>query len=315
MPYNNAVETVSVGDRSSSWRYLVRIVDVAETLRLVVDVHVDCVVERLVGAGVGVVDQRDHAVRRQWLVTTGGELDPEGVDERAVLLVADLPVVEDLCVQSVVGGDRPERDRCRDRVRIGVVVEDDRQRPLRLAEDLDELLGLVGEFARLQRTECGVRDHLVWVDHHVCTQLDELVLAHRIVRPDDDVLFAPRVPDRLDGRLVRVDVAREDQHDLLVGDRLGNVRLCDVLLTRVQILVAQRLDPVLVSVEDHNVLAGLCEVVGDRVADAPTAQYRVGGHRRHRDACAHTVSCGPRSHLKPPVATACVRSLSDRRRL
>jgi len=73
-----------------------------------------------------------------------------------------------------------------------------------------------------------------------------------------------------------LDIGGQHQQDVAVGDRLGDRGLADVLYRRVEILIAQGLNPVGVLIEDEHVVVRLGEILGDGVADAATAKDRVG---------------------------------------
>jgi len=93
-------------------------------------------------------------------------------------------------------------------------------------------------------------------------------------------VVATGVAHRRDGRLVRLDVTRQDQHDVPVVDRLDHVRVGDILHAGVEVLVAERLDPALVAIEDEHVLAAAGQVLRDGVPDAPATEDRVSRSRR-----------------------------------
>ena len=236
------------------------------------------------------VDQREAVVGVELDGVAREQVDPDEVDERAILLMANLAVIEDIGVDPAGLGDRLERDRARDRVRARVVVREDREPVFRTVEDVGEATGLVFEFASFERPERGVGDHLRGVDDGVRARLAEFVGRHGVRRPGDDELLAAVVADVLNRGAVRLDVRREDQEDVAVGDRLGDRLVADVRGLGVQVLVTKRLDAAVVDVDDEDVLALVHEVLGDGVADAPTAEDRVGRHRGHRDAGAHCLS-------------------------
>jgi len=104
-----------------------------------------------------------------------------------------------------------------------------------------------------------------------------LLLGDRIRRPDDDILVAAAVPDRRDGGLARLDVRGQHEDDIPVVDGVGDRGLADVLDLRVEVLIAQRLDPAVVLIEDEHVVALLGQRFGDGVADAAAAENRVRG--------------------------------------
>jgi len=236
-----------------------------------VDVEVDAVVGRL-----REVDRGDRLV----LGEVGGlrprhEVDAEEVDERAVLLVAHVAGVEDVRLDAERVGDGLERRGRRDRVGLRVVVRQDRHPAAAPFEDLRELAGHVLQLAGFERLERAVGDHRGGVDHHVGAAVTEFVLADGVGGAGDDVVVAADVANRRDGRLVRLHVAGEHQHDVAVGELVDDVGVGDVLHPGVEVLIAERLDATLVAVEDKHVFAATRQLFGDRVPDAATAEDRV----------------------------------------
>jgi len=101
-------------------------------------------------------------------------------------------------------------------------------------------------------------------------------LADGIGGTDNDVLIATGLSDRRDRRLVGLDIGGQHQQDIAVGDRLGDRGLADVLYRRIEILIAQGLNPVGVLIEDEHVVVRLGEILSNCVADTATAEDRVG---------------------------------------
>jgi len=106
--------------------------------------------------------------------------------------------------------------------------------------------------------------------------IPELLLGYGVGGPNDDVLIAAAVTDRRDGGLAGLDIRREDENDIPVGDDLRDIGIADVLDLSVEILIPQGLDTAFVLVEDEHVVALVVQLFGDRVADAATAKNRIG---------------------------------------
>jgi len=87
-----------------------------------------------------VIDQGHGVVDRVILdLVPLDEVDPEQIDERSVLLVADVPEIDDIGFDVEMLGDRLQRRCTGDRVRIRAVLSDDRQPRRCLLDDLREL--------------------------------------------------------------------------------------------------------------------------------------------------------------------------------
>ncbi len=146
------------------------------------------------------------------------------------------------------------------------------------------------EFAGFEGAECGVGDDLGRVDDDVCAEFAEFLARHGVARAGDDVLLVVPRPDVLHRLLVRLDVGCEDEDHVPVGDEFRGTGVDDVRVLGVQVLVAERLHPGFVLVEDENVLAPFDQLLGDRVPDASAPENRV---------CRHRGDGGPTTHVRP----------------
>jgi len=194
-----------------------------------------------------VIDQGHGVVDRVILdLVPLDEVDPEQIDERSVLLVADVPEIDDIGFDVEMLGDRLQRRCTGDRVRIRAVLSDDRQPRRCLLDDLRELPRIVLEFARLEGAQGGFGDDRGGVDDDVGPEFGEFVAGDGIACAGDDELVAVALADVFDGALVGLDVRGEDEDDIAVGNEVGDAGFPDVGRPGVQVLVTERFDAALV---------------------------------------------------------------------
>ncbi len=231
--------------------------------------------ELVVRAGRGRVDQGDVVALAKDLRGEPLHLDLEEVDERPVLLVPDVSLVEDAAVQLVVAcvaGDHRERHGARYRVRVGVQMGDDAERPLPGGKQVVEAQGKPRRVEFPDVVDGGSGDHLLRVEDDVGALLLEEVDADRVGGARDDVCRRVAVLDGLEGGQVGVTIVGEDERDLRHGQPLHEVRVAEIADERFILLVPEILHPLLVLINDDEVLALLPEFLRDVIAGAPATE-------------------------------------------
>ncbi|OQC66497.1 MAG: hypothetical protein BWX50_01418 [Euryarchaeota archaeon ADurb.Bin009] len=118
----------------------------------------------------------------------------------------------------------------------------------------------------------GSGDHLLRVEDDIGALLLEEVDADRVGGARDDVCRRVAVLDGLEGGQVGVTIVGEDERDLRHGQPLHEVRVAEIADERFILLVPEVFHPLLVLIDDDEVLALLPEFLRDVIAGAPATE-------------------------------------------
>ena len=189
------------------------------SLAMMVDDDIDLCLGRhiVIGTRPLAVDHRQVGALRKGVGGQVLHLDIEQVDERTVLLVADVSLVEDPGGERFPIGlfcDLGERHGRRDRVRVRVLVGDDPQCPFPAGEQREEPLRDPARVLFFYLEDCLPCNHFLRVEDKIRPGCGQFLAVHRVGRAGNNLHTGVPFPDDENRRKVCIAVPGHDERNL-----------------------------------------------------------------------------------------------------